>query len=689
MCKRALGLAAGWLAFELAMCGCVLAEEAGQTISWQLRAVPGLTAKARIKLAKAGKPIWHAVSSNQGSTLREVVAEVCGDQPAETVEVLISEASRLNLIEDPDAIIEKDVAVAVPFCLKVEQNVPVEIKSGDTLEKILKENYGFSGKKTYSYVFEANKAQSHHKDFDDFARSLQVGEELLVPKAEPRVFSPRSGVEASLESVLVESHLSESARSQIESSSVTVSEPEDSGGYQFRTIDSVEFESAEAYCAPPGETASIVDLDLLTERFTKEEQAKRQFDEENAQSVIVGIIDSGLAEVGDNFFKLKFFAPNPKEFQKTPNVDDDRNNFIDDIYGINFNTSPGTGEIRPYPTSGGMKSHGTKMAALILGGLRASEWMNSRQPPPIRLKVVNFASSKVIGANVDPDKLGQAIKYLKDQGAKIINMSLANEQNVAPADNGIQLQPDVLFVVAAGNAKSGSGRDLDLEPQVFPARYGGRQGFHRAHVITVGAADLAGKRADFSNHSRQYVDLLAPGCAVETRDDVGKTVVDSGTSPATAITSFAAALVSSLGLREAAAIKNRLLFSTDPDPALADTSWSSGRLNIVKAISLRNDVIALLPSGYNFQKVDTDKLRRFCADQNIRDALYRSDIRKVVPNIPGTGRTEIEFWYELNETLERKSCAQDSSAIEAHITFSDSSQGPSLTDIRDITFASF
>ena len=135
-------------------------------------------------------------------------------------------------------------------------------------------------------------------------------------------------------------------------------------------------------------------------------------------------------------------------------------------------------------------------------------------------------------------------------------MSFASAQNVAPATNGIQLNPNVLFVVAAGNAKSG-GQNIDLR-QVFPARYGGRNGAHRDHLITVGAADLSGKRADFSNYSRQYVDIVAPGCAVETRDDLGATVLDNGTSPATAVTSFGAALVSSLGLTDAKAI-NRLL----------------------------------------------------------------------------------------------------------------------------------
>jgi hypothetical protein len=132
-------------------------------------------------------------------------------------------------------------------------------------------------------------------------------------------------------------------------------------------------------------------------------------------------------------------STNLREFEKVPKKDDDGNNFKDDIYGINFNTKDG--DIEPYAGSGEMTPHGTKMAALLLGGPQVmSEWADSRTQPVIRLKVVNFASSKKIEANVDPPYLGDAIRYLADQGA-IINMSLANAENVAAATNAIQLHP--------------------------------------------------------------------------------------------------------------------------------------------------------------------------------------------------------------------------------------------------------
>jgi hypothetical protein len=330
------------------------------------------------------------------------------------------------------------------------------------------------------------------------------------------------------------------------------------------------------------------------------------------------------------------------------------------------------------------------MAALILGGPEAATgWIAARPNPPIRLKVVNFASSSPSGGNVDATYLSEAIGYLVKHDARVINMSLANGQNLSGLTQAIAAAPDVLFVVAAGNAKLGRGRNLDIPPLVFPARYGGRIGDHRRHVVTVGAADLSGKRAIFSHFSEQYVDFLASGCAVETRDDLGNTVFDNGTSPATAITTFASSLIASLGIKDANAIKNRLLISTDFDLGLKDASWSSGRLDIVKAISLRNDVIQLTSSKYLFAKLNKNNLKMYCDDQTKRASLSLLNLRKIIPNIPASQGQEIEFWTEADGILERTPCPQANIPGDDSIGLIGGNPGPSLADIKDITFAAF
>lgn len=234
-------------------------------------------------------------------------------------------------------------------------------------------------------------------------------------------------------------------------------------------------------------------------------------------------------------------------------------------YGTNFYSKSGV--IDPLPTDR-EKAHGTKMASLILGGTRlAREWTASFPTLMVRLKVVNFSSPLPSASTVDSTKLPDAITYLENQGVHIINLSLATPENLEPIKNTFRDKSNLLFVVAAGNASSGPGKNLGTFG-LYPARYGGIRGFD--HVVTVGAHGLSGSRAGFSNYSWEFVDLLAPGCAVETRTDEGKIVLDNGTSPATAIVSFAASLIRTLGMRRPEQIKNRLLVGTDFDPNLRE-----------------------------------------------------------------------------------------------------------------------
>ena len=106
--------------------------------------------------------------------------------------------------------------------------------------------------------------------------------------------------------------------------------------------------------------------------------------------------------------------------------------------------------------------------------------------------------------------------------------------------------------------------------------------------VTVGAYDANLVRATFSNISRTYVDLFAPGCDVPY--DPNKPGV-SGTSFAAPLVSMTAALLRSFGLKTPKEIKRRLQASVDYDEYLKDLVLWSGRLNIAKALSLYDDVL--------------------------------------------------------------------------------------------------
>ncbi|ESZ62459.1 S8 family serine peptidase [Mesorhizobium sp. C120A] len=657
---------------------------------WQLRGVANIAPTLQIELAKAGEPIWKTIETKGGASLRRVVTETCGDQPPAVSDFLLAESVRLNVASNPDTLVAEGSAVAVPFCLKVERNVEVTIAKGDTPEKIMKDNYGVFGRKTLDRFYDLNGPKFGANSFHEFAQKLPIGETVTVPWASQiRVFAERPESTRSLPDLLNAAQDATSVLPQIENTLAPAVETQNREAYQFSVVNSVEFESSTQSCSTGNGAASAVDLDLLAQRFAIQKAQSDAFNSSTAKSATVGIIDTGISEIGDSFFKLAFFSPNPRELVGTQDTDDDvpQNNFVDDIYGINFNSR--SGDVRPYPDDSEIRSHGTKMSAIILGGPRiATEWTGKPTVPLIRLKVVNFESARDPGATVGAENLAGAIGYLADQGADVINMSLSSGQNIFPVSQMITAKQNVLFVVAAGNAKSGEGRNIDFSPLVFPARYGGRSGDHKRTVVTVGAHDLQGEKAAFSNYSSQFVDLLAPGCSVPTRDDQGNPVEDNGTSPAAASVSFVAALLNTLGFADPGSVKNRLLTSVDFNEKLKDTVWSSGRLNVIKAISVWDDVIQTTDMKYKFVKIkDRASLNRYCSESSLRPDIGR--VRKIVPNISTAAGIKIEYWVENDNLISRLRCPQIDIPAGDSIGDIGGEAGPSLSDVQDITFSAF
>ena len=68
--------------------------------------------------------------------------------------------------------------------------------------------------------------------------------------------------------------------------------------------------------------------------------------------------------------------------------------------------------------------------------------------------------------------------------------------------------------------------------------------------------------------------------------------------------------------------------------------------------------------------------------------MSESNIKKVIPNIADLDGTKIEFWVEVNETLEPTRCLQDSTANGGRVALSDGTTGPNLSDVRDVTLHS-
>ncbi len=102
----------------------------------------------------------------------------------------------------------------------------------------------------------------------------------------------------------------------------------------------------------------------------------------------------------------------------------------------------------------------------------------------------------------------------------------------------------MLFVAAAGNPASGMGRNLDDNAVArvtgFPATLVRKL---PNNVISVASDNGNGVLSCFSNYGAASVDLSAPGMDVLSTIGGRQTTKLSGTSQATALVSFAAALL--------------------------------------------------------------------------------------------------------------------------------------------------
>ncbi|WP_406326097.1 type VII secretion-associated serine protease mycosin [Streptomyces sp. NBC_01617] len=183
------------------------------------------------------------------------------------------------------------------------------------------------------------------------------------------------------------------------------------------------------------------------------------------------------------------------------------------------------------------EGHGTGMAGLIAGtgeadgGNGAFGLAPGTKILPIRMP---DDAGKVNGATGDAhfnESLPIAIRYAADHGAKVINISLANEVGSQ------QIEDSVTYALRKGSLIfAGVGNDGDKgNALMYPAGTPG--------VVGVGAINRDLRKAGFSQYGPQ-VDLSAPGVDMIHACGSGTGFCKSnGTSDATAIASASAALI--------------------------------------------------------------------------------------------------------------------------------------------------
>lgn len=179
------------------------------------------------------------------------------------------------------------------------------------------------------------------------------------------------------------------------------------------------------------------------------------------------------------------------------------------------------GSLLPFPFEKGFsayqRSHGTHVAGII-----AAENDNVELTAIRREEFGGVSYAK-------------GVDYAAKKKVKIINMSFGSAfPTVADADGyedweplkqSIKDHPEILFVIAAGNAFHGKPNDNDKN-QVPPAS------FNFPNVITVGSVDASGNLAAESNYGKKAVTIGALGVNVESSAVGGGKIKLSGTSMA-------------------------------------------------------------------------------------------------------------------------------------------------------------
>ncbi|GAA4351604.1 S8 family serine peptidase [Kangiella taiwanensis] len=288
--------------------------------------------------------------------------------------------------------------------------------------------------------------------------------------------------------------------------------------------------------------------------------------EMGSKDIVVGVIDTGF-DYNHPDLQANIWV-NPNEIAGN-GVDDDGNGYIDDVHGISAINDNGD------PQDTGL--HGTHVAGTIgaVGnngvGVTGVSWNTS-------MVGCSFLGSQggtladgiqCIDYMVDLKTRGVNIRVLNNSwGGGGFNQSLKDA--ITSADNA-----GMLFIAAAGN----DARDNDTSDS-FPSNY------DVPNVMSIASTTSTDELSSFSQWGANNVDMGAPGSSILSTVPGGYDTL-SGTSMATPHVSGAAALVLSADPSlTTAQVKDMLMTSGDPLPALDGITVSGKRLNVESALNM-------------------------------------------------------------------------------------------------------
>lgn len=236
----------------------------------------------------------------------------------------------------------------------------------------------------------------------------------------------------------------------------------------------------------------------------------------------------------------------------------------------------------------GAPDHGTHVAGIIAAVPSKESELKGIAP---KTEIMGLRVLLAGGDEYDQD-IANAIRYAVDNGAKIINMSfgkyLSPQKKLVDEAIKYAAQKNVLLIRGAGN----DGADIDVTP-FYPSQFLS-DGTVAKNVITVGATDMQGNKAGFSNYGQKSLDVFAPGVKIYSSVSGGKYAFKEGTSMASPVVAGAAALILSYYPNLTALQLKEVLMKSVTKPVaaaakgktLAEESVSGGIINVYEALKL-------------------------------------------------------------------------------------------------------
>lgn len=577
-----------------------------------VRLARGAAPEALRYLAQIGEPEPRTLAP--GESLEAAIERHYGVIDATLLALTLAENPALVDANGRRVLRTAPIDITMPAGPRWAAGVAVVVPPGARVGELAQLYIGFEGPRTLADIAKASGLSAQALG------SVHAGTRLQIPyQALPVSIEVRPEFRARADEVAAELQALDPERVLL-----AVPEPEIA---PIALLDAAAFAAAGTTCSAGDAAAWPFDGAALVQIMAENPAAESA----GARTLpVISVADSGVDPADVRFA----FWSNHREREGEPGVNDDDNEYYDDVAGADVASHDGD----PAPdATAKQRDHGTFVAGLAFGGTRGGAlWAPSHER--IRLLPVKLSG----GPGVPVDAITgaavlDAVRYANER-APIVNLSLEKYAEWGSLREWIALSPGTLFVVAAGNR----GADV-YTSAVYPAALGGESA---RNVVTVGAHDGSGAIATFSNRSAAAVDVLAPGCDLESTRAGGGSMRASGTSAAAPLVSYAAALLYDAGLRRPAEIKQRLVVAADSDPKLRGVVWSEGRLDIAAALDLRHDRIRTT-DGRVLRGIVTNPAIRL-GDTNV--PLRR--ILKLVPLAPGAAGQRARIALRVDQAIE-------------------------------------